>query len=302
MITHALAGIYAAAITPLKADYSPDIVSLPQLLGFYARRGCHGALIFGTTGEGPSFSPQERAAVWRAAVEVRQAHPEFRLLAGTGTPSIDETISLNKQAFTLGFDAVVTLPPYYFRDAPEAGLFNWFSQVIKHSVPSDGLLLGYHFPRVSGVPLPMSLLQKLVDAFPLQFAGVKDSSGDLEHARQLNRFFKDRLILVGSDGLLGENLKLGGSGCITALANLISPQLRLIWDDFQKGQNCGEAQQQVNSVRQIISNYTPLPAVIKALLAEVHGFPDWPVKPPLLPFSQEQIKPAAEALLTILET
>jgi 4-hydroxy-tetrahydrodipicolinate synthase len=299
MKTHPLAGIYAAAITPLKPDYSPCIDDMPDLLDFYTRRGCHGALLFGTTGEGPSFSPEERFAVWQAAAQAREAYPDFRLLAGTGTPSLDETVSLNKYAFDLGFDAVVTLPPFYFRDAAEDGLFTWFSQVINQSVPDDGYLLGYHFPRVSGVPLPISLLQRLQDAYPVQFAGVKDSSGDLEHARQLNSQLNDRVILVGSDSLLSENLSAGGSGCITALANLISPDLRAIWDAYQKGQCDDAAQERVSAARQALKDYAPLPAAIKALLPLLHDFPHWPVKPPLLPFSREQIKPAAEALRSI---
>ena len=60
MVNDPLAGIYAAALTPLKPDLSPDLESVPALLDFLAARGCHGALISGTTGEGPSFSPGER--------------------------------------------------------------------------------------------------------------------------------------------------------------------------------------------------------------------------------------------------
>src|SRR5512143_3179954 len=100
-----LAGVYAAAVTPLKADFSPDVDAIPPFLSFLAGRGCHGALILGTTGEGPSFSPAERETIWRAAVKVRQQHPEFRLLAGTGTPSLTETIDLTRMAFDIVFDA-----------------------------------------------------------------------------------------------------------------------------------------------------------------------------------------------------
>jgi 4-hydroxy-tetrahydrodipicolinate synthase len=88
---------------------------VPRLLDFLARRGCHGALLLGTTGEGPSFAPEERIAIFRAALEVQQTQPAFRLLAGTGTPSLEETIILTRAAFDLGMDGVVVLPPYYFR-------------------------------------------------------------------------------------------------------------------------------------------------------------------------------------------
>jgi len=84
---HPLAGVYAAALTPLKPDGSMDLESIPVLLRFLAARGCHGALFFGTTGEGPSFSPAEREVLLRSVRSFRQQVPGFRLLAGTGTPS-----------------------------------------------------------------------------------------------------------------------------------------------------------------------------------------------------------------------
>src|SRR5512143_3638926 len=97
-----LAGVYAAALRPLMADFSPDPSALPTLLDFLARRGCHGVLLFGTTGEGPSFAPSERLLMLQAALETRQVHPAFRLLLGTGTPSLEETIELTRAAFDLG--------------------------------------------------------------------------------------------------------------------------------------------------------------------------------------------------------
>jgi 4-hydroxy-tetrahydrodipicolinate synthase len=300
MTNHLLAGVYAAAVTPLQADYTPALDDIPLLLDFLAQRGCNGALLLGTTGEGPSFSPLEREAIFKAGMRIREAHPDFRLFAGTGTPSLDETSQLNKTAFDLGFNGVVVLPPFYFRDASEEGLFNWFSQLIQTSVPGDGLLLGYHFPRVSGVPLPFSLLTRLRDSFPNQFAGLKDSSGDLQHALTLVEEFSDRLILVGSDKLLLPALAAGASGCITAMANLSSPTLRRIWDGYQRGENTSEDQEQVSRARDILDGYMPFPASVKGLLAQMHGFPIWPVKPPLVSFPKEVLAKAAEEIKPFL--
>ena len=83
--SHPLAGVYAAAVTPLKHDSTLDLESVPVLMRFLASRGCHGAVLFGTTGEGPSFSPSEREALLRAALAIRVEQKNFRLLAGTGT-------------------------------------------------------------------------------------------------------------------------------------------------------------------------------------------------------------------------
>lgn len=300
MTTHPLAGVYAAVVTPLQADYSPTLEDLPPLLDFLARRGCHGALLLGTTGEGPSFSPKEREAIFKAGTRIWETHPNFRLFAGTGTPSLDETSQLNKIAFDLGFNGVIALPPFYFRDASEEGLFDWFSQLIRASVPGDGLLLGYHFPTVSGVPLPVSLLIRLRDSFPDQFAGLKDSSGDIHYALSLVEKFGDRLIFVGNDKLLSRIMAAGASGCITAMANLASPALRKIWDGHQNRENTNEIQKKVSRARDVLDGYKPFPASVKGLLAQLHGFPPWPVKPPLMPFTKEVVAQAAEEIKPFL--
>ncbi len=290
---HKLSGLYAAALTPLNPDLAPDLDAIPTLMDFYANRGLDGVLMLGTTGEGPSFSPPERAEILKAALAVRQDHPDFKLMAGTGTPSLDETSQLNKTAFDLGYDAVVTLPPFYFMNASEDGLFSWFSEVFKRSVPSDGSLLGYHFPKVSGVPLSLSLLKRLQDAFPNQFAGLKDSSGDFNHAKSLvKELSPDSLILVGSDRLLGPGLAEGCSGAITALATLNSPDLRRVWDAFHNNEDWKPIQAEVDAGRDISDKFQPAPAFLKALLPKLHQLPDWPVRPPLEDFDEKTAEQA----------
>jgi 4-hydroxy-tetrahydrodipicolinate synthase len=289
-----LEGVYAAALTPLKDDFSPDLAALPYLLDFYAQRGCHGALLMGTTGEGPSFATGERMEILRKALEIRQSHPDFGLLAGTGTPSMEETSALTKAAFDLGYNGVVVLPPFYYRKASDEGLFTWFSQVIQRTVPTDGAVLGYHIPAVSGVSLSLDLLARLKDSFQ-QFAGLKDSSGDPEHAKHLGeRFGRELVVLTGNDRLLSLALDNQAAGCITALANLFSPILRAIWDAHQLGNSDSQNQAKIKAWRTIMEKYQPFAASLKALIAELYEFPRWPVRPPLesLPrdLTQEALK------------
>src|SRR5512138_2715218 len=194
---HPLAGVYAAAVTPLRSESSAgnagdsplDLESVPALARFLASRGCHGIVLFGSTGEGPSFSPREREALMRSACAAREGLPGFRLIAGTGTPSLSETIELTRLAFDLGYEAALVVPPYYFRNATDEGLFNWFSELIHQAVPADKYILGYHFPRVAGIGFSIELLARLKDAFPVQFAGIKDSSHDADLARNLGETF-----------------------------------------------------------------------------------------------------------------
>ncbi len=297
---HPLAGVYAAAVTPLKHDSSLDLEAVPALLAFLASRGCHGALLFGTTGEGPSFSPSERETLMRSAVGYRQSLPGFRLLAGTGTPSLSETIDLTKLAFDLGYDGVVVLPPYYYRNASDDGLFNWFSEVIKKAVPSDGYLLGYHFPNVAGIGLSVELLSRLKYTFPTQFAGIKDSSHDPALASILGeKFGSDFVALTGTDSYLRLAMQNKAAGCITAAANLISPDLREVWNLMQEGIDASEAQTRVTKQRQVLEKYPPFPPTLKALLHRSHGLPRWSVKPPLDEISKEMEEQVFQELASL---
>jgi 4-hydroxy-tetrahydrodipicolinate synthase len=281
-MTHPLAGIYAAAVTPMCPDFTPEIDAIPPLMDFFAHRGCHGILLLGTTGEGPSFSPEERAAIFRAGIKWRETNPDIRLFAGTGTPSLSETVALTRLAFDLGFDGVVVLPPYYYRKATDVGLFTYFAELIRRGVPEDGNLLGYHFPGVAGIGFSVDLLARLKDSFPRQFAGIKDSSHDESFVRTLGvRFGDDLVVLNGTDSYLQLALENHSAGAITAPANLISPQLRAVWDAHLRGEDATALQARVTEARHIMEKYPPFPPLLKALLARKHGLPRWPVRPPL---------------------
>jgi 4-hydroxy-tetrahydrodipicolinate synthase len=306
--SHPLAGVYAAAVTPLRdtsseqdTNDSPlDLESVPILMRFLASRGCHGMVLFGTTGEGPSFSPTEREALLRAACRHRQLLPGFRLIAGTGTPSLSETIDLTKLAFDLGCDGVLVVPPYYFRKATDEGLFNWFREVIRKAVPSDGYLLGYHFPSVAGIGFSIELLARLKDAFPTQFTGIKDSSHDPALASGLGeKFGFDLVVLTGTDSYLQLAMQNKATGCITAPANVLSPELREVWDLMQDDKDASEAQRRVTRKRRILESYPPFPPTLKALLHRVYGLPRWSVRLPLEampPELEEQVVQEFEGL------
>ena len=293
-------GVFAAVLTPLNDDFSIQMEALPDLLRFLAQRGCHGALLFGTTGEGPSFSSEERCQVFQMVPDLRKDLPDFMLLGGTGTPSLDDTIRLTRAAFEFGLDGVVVLPPYYFRGATEEGLFTWYEQVIRKSVPGDGLLFGYHIPAITGVSLSIDLLARLKDAFPKQFGGLKDSSGELEFSHQLDQRFGEALIvLTGNDGLFGQALEKHASGCITAMANLYSPLLREVWDHFHSGKLYDQAQEKLIAIRNILSAYAPNASILKAVLPHLHNLPAWPVRPPLTPTRLDFVEKALEELAAV---
>lgn len=293
-LTHPLSGVYTAAVTPLTADDQPDLSAWPSLLGFFAEHGAHGALLLGTTGEGTSFSAAERVEIFKAAAAARPQ--EFRLLAGTGTPSLTETIALNKAAFELGFEAVVVLPPYFMRNVSEDGLFDWYSRVIEGSVPEGRWLLGYHIPAVSGVPLPLSLLQRLQAAYPTRFAGLKDSTGDQASAEMYAAGLPGCAVLVGNDKLMTSGLQAGAAGAITALANLRCAELRAVYEGFLWGKDVSEHQATLDMARAAMDAMPPAPAYLKAMLHSQHGLPLWPVRSPLQDLAPERALQATHAI------
>jgi 4-hydroxy-tetrahydrodipicolinate synthase len=298
MSNHPLSGVYAAAVTPLNKDDSIAFDQIPEFLGFLAKRGCHGALLLGTTGEGPSFSINEREKIYKAATEVKEVFPDFRLLAGTGTPSLEETVLLTKSAFDLGFEGAVVLPPYYYHQATEEGLTQWFFRILKEAVPEDRYLFGYHFPAQAGVPIPEGVITRLREAFPRQFAGLKDSTKNAEHTFHLGSSLdKNMVALIGNDKLFLKSLQAGGSGCITAMCNLHSPTSRKIWDSYQNGYMDFEAQEFILTKRKILDNFQPFASTIKRLLHMQFGFPDWKVRPPLTPLTELQTEMLIKEML-----
>ena len=302
-ISHPLSGVYAAAVTPHlgksrtagRPDTAFDFESLAMFLHFLSSRGCHGALLFGTTGEGPSFSPREREALLRSIRVIRHQVRDFKLLVGTGTPSLSETIELTKLAFDLGYDGTVVLPPYYFRKANEEGLFQWFSELIEQAVPPGKHLLGYHIPVMTGIGFSLDLLERLKTKYPDQFAGIKDSSHDETFATALGqRFGEDLLVLNGTDSYFHHALKNHAQGAITAPANLISDNLREIWDLFQAGSDPSEAQATVTEQRHFLEQFSPIAPILKGLLHKIHGLPHWAVRPPLEGVDGKMLDDAAE--------
>lgn len=305
---HPLAGVYAAAVTPYlgkpktegKPDTAFDFESLAVFLHFLASRGCHGALLFGTTGEGPSFSPKEREALMRSLRVIRHQVRDFKLLAGTGTPSLSETIELTRLAYELGYDGTVVLPPYYFRKASEEGLFRWFSELIQQAVPEGKYLLGYHIPVMTGIGFSLDLLERLKTSFPGRFAGIKDSSHDKSFAAAVGqRFGKELLVFNGTDSYFHDALQNDAQGAITAPANLISDNLRQIWDLFQEGKDPSEVQAKVTEQRHFLEQFSPIAPVLKGLLHKAHGLPNWALRPPLESLDEKIIEDAAEKFLAI---
>ncbi|HSV86900.1 MAG TPA: dihydrodipicolinate synthase family protein, partial [Levilinea sp.] len=167
-------GIYCAIVTPFNHGQL-DIKRFQMHVQTLIADGCDGVLVAGTTGEGQSLSIAERGELVSAAREVGDS---LKVLAGTGCSSLPETIQATRQAYELGADGVVIVPPFFFRDVTTRGLLEYYRIVFDEAVPSSGGAFLYHIPQVSGVPISIELLDHLLDAVGDRLAGLKDSSGN----------------------------------------------------------------------------------------------------------------------------
>jgi 4-hydroxy-tetrahydrodipicolinate synthase len=277
-----LSGIWSPVLTPVDADLNPHPGRFVAHARWLLDNGCHGLVVFGTTGEANSFSVDERIELLDAAVSARL--PRERLLVGTGCCALTDTVRLTRHALSLGIGGVLALPPFYYKDNSDEALFASFDEVIQRIGGSGFKLYLYHFPRLSGVPITPGLLERLLAAYPDTVAGVKDSSGDWGNTRMLLERFPDIAIMPGAESYLLSALEAGASGCISASCNVNAQAIRKLYDDF-KARRPGLAEQQeaLSAVRKILQ-LRPMIPVMKHLLADALRDPDWRhVRPPLLP-------------------
>ncbi|HLT02287.1 MAG TPA: dihydrodipicolinate synthase family protein, partial [Geminicoccaceae bacterium] len=207
-----IAGVWCPVLTPVDQDLNPDAPRFVAHARWLLDEGCHGLVVFGTTGEANSFSVDERIALLEAAVEA--GLPRERLVVGTGCCALTDTVRLTRHALSLGITGVLALPPFYYKNNSDEALFNSFDQVIQRVGDADFSLYLYHFPSLSGVPITPGLLERLGAAYPATLAGVKDSSGDWNNTRMLIERFPELAIFPGAETLLLPALEAGGAGCI----------------------------------------------------------------------------------------
>ena len=172
---HPLAGVYAAAVTPLKATIQHLTWKLfPYFCVFSPHADATAPCSSAPLARDHRFLPKNARHCCALRVCIVSSCQVLNYWQAQAHPAFPKSIELTKLAFDLGYDGVVVLPPYYFRKATDEGLFNWFSELITKAVPANKYLLGYHIPSAAGIGFSLDLLARLKNAFPTQFAGIKN--------------------------------------------------------------------------------------------------------------------------------
>lgn len=289
-MTHLFGGVNAAVLTPMHDDLSPDLDRMAAHCNWLLANGCDGLAVLGTTGEANSLGVSERMALVEGLLA--RDVPAARLLPGTGTPSITDTVALSRHAAGLGCRGVLMLPPFFYKAPSDDGLFAYFSEVLNRVGEGPAVYL-YNFPQQSAVPFSLDLVGRLIRAFPGAVRGMKDSSGDFAYTSSVARAFAPEgfEVYCGDDGALHDLLEAGGAGCVTAAANVASDLSARVF--AHRGTPAGaEAQRALSAVRRAVSS-APLIPGLKALTARRTREAAWTVmRPPHLP-----LLPDAEAAL-----
>ncbi len=278
-------GVNAAAMTAMRDDLSVDIDGTAEHCHWLMKNGCNGLAVLGTTGEANSLGLSERMTLLDGLV-ARGVSAKV-MLPGTGTSCLPDTVSLTQHAETVGCRGALLLPPFYYKNPTEDGLFAYYSEVIQR-VGGDIKIYLYNFPQQSAIPLTVGLISRLLKEYPKKVKGIKDSFGDFANTKAyIDNFASDGFeVYTGSDAGFLEVLNAGGAGCITATSNIACPFAARIYAN-QGGDAALEAQATLASIRQAVALAPTIPAV-KTLTAHRTGNANWlNVRPPLCRLSDD---------------
>ena len=247
-------GVYAATLSVLDENGSLNIDETIAHAEKIIKEGLHGVFFFGSTGQSQLISMSEKKELV-SKLPLSKFKKNFHL--GTGCNSVKETIEFIKYSLEYDFQNFLIMPPAYYKGNSEAGVFEFYSKIIKET-PKAKIIL-YNFEKLSGFKFEVNFVKKLVEAFPKNIIGCKDSTYNLYE----NLKIKDFLIFPGDESKLLKGLEIGCSGCISAIANVTHKLAREVFDNFEKKKS-QTTNEKLIMVRQVFDNYN--------LISSLHSY------------------------------
>ncbi len=250
-------GSNVALVTPFKNN-ELDVDAYIKLIHFHIENGTHGLVPAGTTGESPTLNHDEHQKVIELCIN--ESNGKLPVIAGTGSNSTEEAISLTKHAEKVGANGALIVTPYYNKPTQE-GLYQHYKAINDNcNIP----IIIYNIPSRSVIDMSVDTMARLFEL--KNIIGVKDATGNLDRVtQQKEKMGNDFVQLTGEDGNVLEFNKRGGVGCISVTAN-IAPKLCSDFQNFSKSQNDKEINEAVR-----INNL--LQPVHKALFIESNPSP-----------------------------
>ncbi len=285
-------GSNVALITPFKNN-KLDIDAYIKLIHFHLKNGTNGLVPAGTTGESPTLDHSEHEKVIELCIQ--EAKGKIPIIAGTGSNSTQEAISLTKHAEKVGADGVLVVTPYYNKPTQE-GLYQHYKAINDNtSLP----IIIYNIPSRCVIDMSVDTMAKLFEL--KNIAGVKDATGDLNRLdQQLKKMGPEFILLTGEDGLAFEFNKRGGVGCISVTAN-VAPKLCSEMQKLSKS----NSENDLNQAKKIDKILQPLhkslfiesnPAPVK-YAAKLLGLCEDSIRLPLVNIKKETQQEVKKALI-----
>jgi len=246
-------GIYAASMSILNEDLSLDIDYTIGHAERLIREGCHGVVLFGSTGQAQLISSNEKKKLIK---KLNNSKFKDHFMIGTGDNALNENIELIKHSLDNGVDRFLLMPPAYYKYGDD-GAYSFYANVVQ-KVPESKIIL-YNFEKLNGYVFSVQIVEKLAKDFPKQIIGIKDSTYNLYETVKIPNF----LIFPGSETKLLKGLQLGNSGIISAICNVTASLARKVYEDFnnKKTQTFNE---KLCAVRKVFDNYN--------LISGLHSF------------------------------
>src|SRR5437870_3938914 len=280
-------GVLAPVITPFRKDYAPDAERFVRHCRWLLKNGCSGLAVFGTNSEANSVSVPEQRRLLEALIA--GGISPAALMPGTGHCALTDSVELTRAALEMGCAGVLMLPPFYYKNLPDEGLYRNFAEVIERVGDERLQLYLYHIPPVAQVPITLGLIERLLSKYAGIVAGVKDSSGDWANTKaMLDAYAKEGFdVFAGSEVFLLDNMRHGGKGCITATGNINPGPIANVYKNWRSAE-ADKLQAGITATRKVVQKQPMIPA-LKAAVAHFGNDAAWKTcRPPLVELTSAQ--------------
>ena len=271
-------GVYAAGLSVIREDNSLDVTSTINHAQSLIKSGLHGVFLFGSTGQSQLISLSEKKEL---ISKISMSKFKDQFFFGTGVNSVKDNLDIIRYSMEFGFNTFLLMPPAYYKNNTDEGVYNFYAQIIKE-VPKIKIVL-YNFEKLSGYLFNEKIIKILVDDFPKQIIGCKDSSYNLFETLKIPEFS----IFPGSETKLLKGLEQGCAGCISAVTNVTHSLARKVFDDFKKNIN-QSANDKLISVREAFDGYNLISGLHSFM--SVHNSQFKKLLPPLVSLSDKDKK------------
>ncbi|KIO58954.1 Dihydrodipicolinate synthase [Caldibacillus thermoamylovorans] len=284
--------ISTAMVTPFDAKGNIDFQKSSHLVEYLLKNGSDSLVISGTTGESPTLTFEEKAALFKHVVNV--VDKRVPVIAGTGNYNTRDSIELTKKAEDIGVDAILLVAPYYNKPNQE-GLYQHFKAIAEStSLP----VMIYNIPGRSSVNIEPETIIRLSEVPNIK--AVKEASGNLVQMTQIIANTPDDFVLYcGDDSLALPTLSIGGVGVVSVAAHIIGNEMQQMIQAFFSG-NVTEAAKWHQKLLPIMKGLfaAPSPAPVKTAL-QLKGLNVGSVRLPLVPLTEKERNELAELLKTL---